>query len=216
MQKKQTAKKAGLYIVIEGVDLAGKSTIAQKLVDRLTSTMLAFNHEIYHTKEPSNENYGKLMRETLFSKPELDEADEIKAAQLMLLDRLENTSNVCSKLREGAIVIQERNFLTALAYNEAGDTDEVKYVQECNRVTLKPDKLFFIDVNQNTIENRLKIREKETKLDAYEDLTLITRRRASYLKLSEYIDQMFINNDNGDDDRIVDEMFNIINNLLGE
>jgi dTMP kinase len=204
--------KAGLYIVIEGVDLAGKSTIAKKLVDKLKDTIWA--KDVYHTREPSNENYGKQMREVLFSKPILDEADEVKAAQLMLLDRLENTSTVSNKLREGAIVIQERNFLTALAYNEAGDTDEVKYIQECNKVTLKPDKLFFIDVNQNTIENRLKEREKESKLDAYEDLTLIMRRRASYLKYSEYIDHLFANNDNGDDDKIVDAMFKFITQKL--
>lgn len=204
--------KAGLYIVIEGVDLAGKSTIAKKLVDKLKDTIWA--KEVYHTREPSNENYGKQMREVLFSKLELSEADEVKAAQLMLLDRLENISVVSNKLREGAIVIQERNFLTALAYNEAGDTEEVKYVQECNKVTLKPDKLFFIDVNQNTIENRLKEREKESKLDAYEDLTLIMRRRASYLKYSEYIDQLFANNNNGDDDIIVDAMFKIITQKL--
>ena len=45
--------------------------------------------------------------------------DEIKAAQFMLLDRVENTSAVSQLLRENKIIVQERNFLTALVYNEA-------------------------------------------------------------------------------------------------
>lgn len=207
-------KKTGIYIVLEGVDLAGKSTIAEKLVNKLKSETSGV--EIYHAREPGHTGYGKEMREVLHSKPILDVEDEVKAAQLMLLDRLENTTTISGKLREGAIVVQERNFLTALAYNEAGDTEEVQFIQKCNKASLKPDVLYFIDINQNTVENRLKERAKEFKLDAYENLNLIMRRRANYLNFSNYIDVICVNNNDRDKDDIVNSIFKQIKLKLGE
>ena len=64
------------------------------------------------------------MRDALLSK-EMTLEKEVLAAQYMLLDRVENTSEVSQLLRENKIIVQERNFLTALVYNEAKDTKEV-------------------------------------------------------------------------------------------
>lgn len=54
------SKKTGIYIVLEGVDLAGKSTIAENLVGKLKSETSGV--EIYHAREPGHTGYGKEMR----------------------------------------------------------------------------------------------------------------------------------------------------------
>ena len=73
----------------------------------------------------------------LFSDEDLSIEKEIIAAKYMLLDRINNTSEVSQLLRENKIVVQERNFLTALVYNEGSDKDEVKFIQEINKFSLK-------------------------------------------------------------------------------
>ena len=80
-----------------------------------------------------DENVAILAGDTLFSKGMTLEK-EVLAAQYMLLDRVENTSEVSQLLRENKIIVQERNFLTALVYNEAKDTKEVQFVQEARRI----------------------------------------------------------------------------------
>lgn len=184
-------KKAGTYIVLEGADFCGKSTLANELVSQLKR--IYGDDKIVHRKEPSTEGYGAKMRETLFS-GEMTIEKEILASQYMLLDRIENNTIVSGLLRENKIVIQERNFLTALVYNEAQNTEEVKFVQLANKLTLKPDFLALITVADTTINHRLKVaKENGVKLDQYETFEKIVKRKKEYYLFSEYIDLVMSN-----------------------
>lgn len=189
--KNKDINKSGFYLVIEGVDFTGKSTIAKDLVKKLSDK---FGTEIVvHRREPSYQNFGAKMREVLFTK-EMTEEKEILAAQYMLLDRIKNTSEVAQLLRENKIVIQERNFLTALVYNEAKDTKEIQYVQQANRLSLKPDCLALITISDEALKYRLeKAEEERGSLDSYETFEKISKRKKEYLKFGEYIDLILPN-----------------------
>ena len=185
--------KSGFYLVLEGVDFAGKSTVAKELVSRLQNIYGA--DTVIHKREPSNTNYGKKMRDTLFSK-EMTLEKEVLAAQYMLLDRVENTSEVSQLLRENKIIVQERNFLTALVYNEAKDTKEVQFVQEANRLSLKPDCLALLTISDEMLLYRLeKAKEERDSLDSYETYEKVIKRKRDYLSFDEYID-VLLPNDN--------------------
>lgn len=207
--------KRGVYVVIEGVDVAGKSTIATEVVKRLEENkrkhfgVLSVN--IHHRREPSYTNNGLKMRNILSTKKDLTDSDEVELAQLMLLDRIENTTNICGLLRDNDIVIQERNFLTALAYNEAIHTDEVNFVQEINKVSLRPDLLLLVDISPETIEHRLANREQ---VDAYETIELINKRRQSYLSNNEYIDVTMQNNTEEDKEKIINYLITYIERAM--
>lgn len=195
----------GLYIVLEGVDFSGKSTIAKELVKLLSEKYGDYN--VVHKREPSYENYGAKMREVLTS-GKMTEEKEILAAQYMLLDRLENTSNVSELLRENKIVIQERNFLTALVYNEAGDTKEVKFIQEANKLSLKPDHLVLITMSDSTMRHRIdKAIEERGFVDEYENYDKISARKKAYYMFDEYINQTMVNDNS-------DSFNNILNSLM--
>ena len=183
--------KVGFYMVLEGVDFCGKSTLAKQVVEMLSDIYGADN--VVHKREPSNENYGAKMRATLMS-DEMTEEKEILAAKYMLLDRIENTTMVSGLLRENKIVIQERNFLTALVYNEAADTEDVKFVQEANKLSLKPDYLALITTSDCSLSYRLeKAKEERGVLDRYETIEKVTKRNKDYFKYAEYISGVFSN-----------------------
>lgn len=205
----------GLYIVIEGLDGSGKSTIATKLVQYLKdikSDRSMGRINIHHRKEPSHTGYGLRMRNILETKTELTEADEIELAQLMLLDRIENTTTITGLLRDGDIVIQERNFLTALAYNEAGDTEMVKFIQDLNRETLKPDLLLFVDVSLSILKDRLTNRGEAA--DAYEKPELLEKRYIGYYDNKEYIHETMPNENLEQQDAIIVYLKNEVNIYL--
>ena len=185
--------KSGFYLVVEGVDFTGKSTIATELVKKLQE--IYGKDSVVHKREPSNQNYGKKMRDTLHSK-EMTKEKEVLASQYMLLDRVENTSQVSQLLRENKIIVQERNFLTALAYNEAKDTKEVQFVQEANKLSLKPDCLALLTISDEMMLYRLeKAKEERETLDNYETYEKVMKRKRDYMSFGEYID-ILLPNDN--------------------
>ena len=187
--------KSGFYLVLEGVDFTGKSTVAKELVKRLQE--IYGKDTVIHKREPSNANYGKKMRDVLNQKV-MTEDDEVKAAQFMLLDRVENTSAVSQLLRENKIVIQERNFLTALVYNEAKDTKEVQFIQEANRLSLKPDCLALITISDDILSFRLNgAKEQRGSFDSYETFEKVIKRKRDYMNFGDYID-ILLPNDNQD------------------
>lgn len=189
---KEKTYKSGFYLVIEGVDFTGKSTIATELVKKLQE--IYGKDSVIHRREPSNQNYGKKMRDTLFSK-EMTNENEVLAAQYMLLDRIENTSQVSQLLRENKIIVQERNFLTALVYNEAKDTKEVQFVQEANKLSLKPDCLALLTISDEMMLYRLeKAKEERETLDNYETYEKVMKRKRDYMSFGEYIDILLPNN----------------------
>ena len=187
--------KSGFYLVLEGVDFTGKSTLATELVKRLQE--IYGKDTVIHKREPSNANYGKKMRDVLNQKF-MTQNDEIKAAQFMLLDRVENTSAVSQLLRENKIIVQERNFLTALVYNEAKDTKEVKFVQEANKLSLKPDCLALLTISDDILSYRLNSgKEQRGSLDSYETFEKVIKRKRDYMNFGDYID-ILLPNDNQD------------------
>ena len=187
--------KSGFYLVLEGVDFTGKSTLATELVKRLQEVY--GKDTVVHKREPSNTNYGKKMRDVLNQKV-MTEDDEVKAAQFMLLDRVENTSAVSQLLRENKIIVQERNFLTALVYNEAKDTKEVQFVQEANKLSLKPDCLALLTISDDILSFRLNgAKEQRGSLDSYETFEKVIKRKRDYMNFGDYID-ILLPNDNKD------------------
>lgn len=188
----EVKNKTGFYLVLEGVDFSGKSSIANKLVEKLK--MIYGEDMVHHRKEPGNVGYGLKMRNILFSET-LDEEKEILAAKYMLMDRINNTSEVSQLLRDNKIIIQERNFLTALVYNEASHTEDVKFIQEVNRLSLKPDILVLINISDTILDYRIKKSQEERgKLDSYETYDKVSKRKKDYLQFPEYIDVILQNN----------------------
>lgn len=133
----------GAFVVVEGGDGAGKSTLVQALVRGLTRRGLA----VSATEEPSRGPVGKLVRETLAGRG-LTGAQVPTPQEWALLyaaDRAHHLrEGVLPALARGDVVVCSRYVLSSLAYQ--GPALGLEWVASVNAHAPAPDVLIFLDV----------------------------------------------------------------------
>lgn len=103
----------GVFIVIEGPDGSGKSTIVRLLVERLT----AEGHRAIATRQPSDGPIGSLIRRALAKEEHL--AREAMGA-LYAADRIDHSlRSIAPAVADGSIVVCDRYQLSNLVYRAA-------------------------------------------------------------------------------------------------
>ena len=191
-------KNKGIFIVIEGVDGAGKSTQAEKLAHWLEN----FTHKkTVKTAEPF------ILRELILGKKDLSSLSELL---LFLADRAEHVNKIIMPaLENGDNIICERYNDSTLAYQSGGHKIKISQVKNlidaCNFP--KPDAKIFLDLSPETAFERVKERgNKNDKFEA-EGLELIKKVSDFYKSLPGFIK---INCDEKNEEKIFNE---IISNL---
>lgn len=102
-------KPGGLLIAIEGIDGAGKTTLAR----RLTTTLEAAGARVVLSKEPTNGPWGTKLRQSAAT-GRLSADEE---AELLIRDRHEHVDTlIAPALARGDIVILDRYFPSMVAY----------------------------------------------------------------------------------------------------
>lgn len=142
------------YLVFEGNDGCGKSTIAQNVYDRLPEPKI-------YTKEPGSPHlpFCQNIRQIIIHGKEQN-LDDITYAHLFYSDAYEHmTKIVAPALMEGKWVVSDRSVLSNKAYWPI----EVQYVHQDNHKRfhdLYPT-VFFIDVPPDVSLQRITGRDKE-------------------------------------------------------
>ncbi len=133
-------RKKGLFVLIEGLDGAGKSTQAQLLVDRLRGA----GHDALYLKEPTNGPWGqKIRRIATHGRDGVTREEELS---WFINDREEDSKqNIIPALITGKIVVMDRYIPSNMAYQGALGFD-VKVIAEKNRHFPQPDIAFFLDI----------------------------------------------------------------------
>ena len=144
--------KKGAFICIEGLDGCGKTTQAKQLTKKLRKS-----HNAVYTAEPSRGKIGTYIRKSyLYSEKRLSSVLE---ALLFAADRIEHVENeVLPALKEGQLVISDRYVYSSLAYQGAAGLS-LEWIEKVNEYALKPDLAVFIDVDLETVMNRLKAKK---------------------------------------------------------
>ncbi len=144
--------RKGVFVCIEGLDGSGKSTQAALLVRRLQK-----NHNAVLTVEPSRGKIGDFIREKyLYGEKRLS---GIVEALLFAADRVDHLQNeVIPALKEGNIVVSDRYVYSSLAYQGAAGLS-LDWIQQINAHALRPDLALFLDVELETVIQRLKPRK---------------------------------------------------------
>jgi dTMP kinase len=159
------SNKKGRFIVIEGLEGAGKSTAVDNVIQFLES------HEIpcIKTREPGGTKIGECLRnliksgldgETLFSRAELL---LIYAARLQLLEQV-----VRPALKAGTWVVTDRFELSTFAYQGGGRQLDMAMIEELSAFCLqglKPDQVFFLDILPEQGLMRAKARGEMDKIE---------------------------------------------------
>jgi dTMP kinase len=133
---------AGSLIGIEGLDGAGITTQAQRLVDYLN----ARGHRAILTGEPTTGEIGLLIRRRLVQTKGLAEPGAMRTLSLLFAaDRIEHFHNVVAPaLASGTTVVSDRWYHSSLAYQRT--SVERDWIMALYRHTRTPDVTVFLDV----------------------------------------------------------------------
>ena len=158
----------GKLIVLEGIDGAGKSTLAKNLY----KSLLKEGRPSILTFEPTKGRYGAKLRESFLSKERLSPEKEL---ELFVLDRKEHLRDVVlPALKEGKIVICDRYYFSTIAYQGARGMDTAK-IRKINEEFAPPPHLLFI-VELEPEEAVLRIKEKRGEApNSFEGLKYLKR-----------------------------------------
>jgi dTMP kinase len=163
----------GLLIALEGIDGAGKTTIANHLCDFLSKK----GYKCVVLKEPSESIYGKMIK-SLKSRP----APETEM-ELFLKDReMDVKDRILPALEEGKIVIMDRYYYSNIAYQSARglNADRIRELNE--RIAPKPDLVILLDLSPSKALERIKNREK---LSIFEEKDYLENVRQKFREIAD-------------------------------
>ena len=169
-----TQVATGIFIVLEGIDGSGKTSIALSLKDKLASN----NYKTIITREPTFFESGRLLRKYL-NLFDLEKRDPIYEALLFAADRMIHVNSfIRPLLNKGYIVICDRYLYSSLVYQSTDGVPE-DWIKTINKYALQPDCAFFIDVPPNIAINRIANHKKSM----FETLDFLEKVYKKYKKL---------------------------------
>ncbi len=180
---------SGKFITFEGVDGCGKSTQAEKLVEKLFEVDIS----AVTVREPGGDPISESIRKLLLHAEE--SMSDRAEALLMIASRAQLTDKVIlPHIINGKWVVADRYADSTLAYQGGGRGLSVKALDEINNFgtyTLKPDITFFIDIPIEKANERMSVsRDRIEK----EGSNFQQRVRDQYLALnSKNPDRVFLN-----------------------
>ncbi|MCI5969452.1 dTMP kinase [Helicobacter sp.] len=138
-----------MYIALEGIDTAGKSTQIARLKEVLKDAIFTF--------EPGATPLGKRIREILLN----TEVLSLKAEMLLFLaDRAEHFASVIAPNLD-KLILSDRSLISGIAY--AKDFD-FKILESFNAFVMEnilPNKAILLELDKQTLEYRLNQKGKD-------------------------------------------------------
>lgn len=175
----------GKFIVIEGLEGAGKTTARQVIVDTLRENGIT---DLVYTREPGGTPLAEKLR-TLIKDGINGETVTDKAEVLMLYAaRIQLVDNVIKPaLARGQWVIGDRHDLSSQAYQGGGRGIDRKLMESLRDTVLGdfyPDFTLYLDLPPETGLARARSRGELDRIEQ-ESLDFFRRTRARYLELAE-------------------------------
>ena len=163
--------RGGVFIVIEGIDGAGKTLHSRNLCFQLHK----MRYEVRYTAEPSNSFVGRLIREEFLHRRKIPPEME---TLLFAADRFQHIQNQISPiLQQNGIVVSDRYYYASIAYQGAQGVD-IEWIRFINNFAFKPDLAIYMDVPPDVALSRIR-RSKSV----MEQLDLQKKVREIYLEL---------------------------------
>ena len=139
-----------MYVILEGIDTAGKSTQLDKLKEKYP--------EAIFTKEPGGTQIGTKIREMVLNG---EAKSKVAEMFLFLADRAEHSYEIV-KQNPDDIIISDRGFLSGIAYAK---TAPLEIAISLNIMALNgaiPDKIIILELTKEELEYRLSQKEQDS------------------------------------------------------
>lgn len=183
------------FIVFEGIDGSGKSSVAKAVVGKLSGENAIL------TGEPTKTWLGEAVRRS-----HEERVDAVTEAFLFLADRTAHTASIRRWLSEGKTVVCDRYFHSTVAYQAAALEGKVKFdpfewlLEENLRISLDPDVVFFLRVNPEVALRRVNARGS---LSKFERLDFLRKVALNYDRLSKMYDNIIVVPSDGPVDSVI-------------
>jgi len=183
------------FIVFEGIDGSGKTSVAKAIASRLISENAVL------TGEPTKTWLGEAVRRS-----HAERTDAFTEAFLFLADRTEHTESIRRWLEEGRTVVSDRYFHSTIAYQAAALEEKVRFdpfewlIEENRKISIEPDIVFLLRVDPETALRRVNARGS---LSKFERLDFLRRVASNYDRLSKMYDNIVVVPSDGPLDSVI-------------
>ncbi len=145
----------GFLIVLDGIDGAGKSTQARRLLQKLR----ALGYKAVSFREPTRGKWGRVIKRMAKTVRSLTPEEEL---ELFVKDRRENVhKNIQPALSGEKVVILDRYYFSTIAYQGAKGIDPSRIRRLNERFAVKPDLVFILDIEPGRGLGRIQKRKKK-------------------------------------------------------
>ncbi len=169
----------GRFIVFEGIDGSGKSTVSRRVAGHLAER----GEDVHWTMEPTDTAAGRAVRAAIEGRHE-----PVSTTLLFVADRIQHAHALESRLADGQTVVCDRYLHSTLAYQGvtlAGRPDvpdPTAWLRDLHaHVALRPDRVVLLDL---PAEAALARAEARGATDPFEKVDFLERVRAAYLDLA--------------------------------
>jgi len=175
-------RQGGLFITVEGVEGAGKSTNVQVIEDFLSEK----NVDYVLTREPGGTLISEKIRNLLLRHHEED-MEAITELLLIFAARAQHLSTkIRPKLAEGKLVLCDRFTDATYAYQGAGRRCDLKLIGQLENLvqgSLRPDLTVILDLDPHIGLERVRQRGQLDRIES-QQLEFFQRVRGAYLDIA--------------------------------
>ncbi|OLQ56441.1 dTMP kinase [Helicobacter pylori] len=147
-----------MYVVLEGVDGAGKSTQVELLKNKFKNALF--------TKEPGGTRMGESLRHIALN----ENISELARAFLFLSDRAEHIESVIKPaLKEKRLIISDRSLISGMAYSQFSSLELNLLATQ----SVLPEKIILLVIDKEGLKQRLSLKSLD-KIENQGTETLLT------------------------------------------
>ncbi|WP_448564285.1 dTMP kinase [Thalassotalea ganghwensis] len=174
----------GKFIVIEGIEGAGKSTAIEVVKDVLATNGIEF----ICTREPGGTSMAESLREIVKSADHEEVVTEETELFLMYAARSQLLANkILPALNQGIWVVGDRHDLSSRAYQGGGRQINDQIIEDIAKITLKgftPDLTLYLDISPEIGLQRARNRGALDRIEL-EKIEFFHRVRNKYLEFAQ-------------------------------
>ncbi|AEX22612.1 thymidylate kinase [Vibrio sp. EJY3] len=172
------------FIVIEGLEGAGKSTAIQTVLDTLKSAGI---ENIVNTREPGGTPLAEKMRALVKEEHEGEELQDMTELLLLYAARVQLVENVIKPaLANGQWVVGDRHDMSSQAYQGGGrqiDASLMKNLRDTTLGDFKPALTLYMDIDPRIGLERARGRGELDRIEKM-DISFFERTRERYLDIA--------------------------------
>lgn len=198
------------FIVIEGLEGAGKSTAIQAVKEKLEHIGVK---NIVNTREPGGTALAEKMRALVKEEHEGEALQDISELLLMYAARVQLVETVIKPaLESGSWVVGDRHDMSSQAYQGGGRQIERDTMSALKRVSLgefKPDLTIYLDIDPKVGLERARGRGELDRIEKM-DISFFERTRDRYLEMAHADSSVVIVDAQQSIDQVADSIRNAL------